>query len=46
MQLKEPEHEIVTLKGSDEEVSNIVSETMKKLYGGGHGKKILFQWAD
>lgn len=45
-QLKEPAHEILTLRGSDEEVSDTIQKAFKTLGGGSHGKKILLHWAE
>ncbi|KAG9016702.1 mitochondrial 2-enoyl thioester reductase [Tulasnella sp. 427] len=44
--LKEPGHEIVELKGNDQEVTKAVAHAMKTLGAGSHGKKILLRWAE
>jgi len=42
--LREPDHEILSLKGNDEEVGSTVIKAMRKLVEGRHGKKILLSW--
>jgi len=44
-QLRETEHEIVTLEGNDEEVTESVFQYLEKLKSGSHGKKVLLKWA-
>ncbi|KAG8810914.1 mitochondrial 2-enoyl thioester reductase [Serendipita sp. 401] len=39
-----PLHEVVTLEGADEEVTNIVKNTLKRIQEGKIGKKILLRW--
>jgi trans-2-enoyl-CoA reductase len=43
--LKEPETEVVELKGTDEEVTQQLSDLMKKMEEG-RGKKTLLHWKD
>ncbi|KAG8979268.1 mitochondrial 2-enoyl thioester reductase [Tulasnella sp. JGI-2019a] len=42
--LKEPDHDIVELRGSDEEATRLFTEAAKRLAGGGTGKKVLLTW--
>lgn len=44
--LDAPEHEIVTLKGTDEQVSDQVREAISKGTAGKHGKKVLLRFAE
>ncbi|KDQ19452.1 hypothetical protein BOTBODRAFT_28029 [Botryobasidium botryosum FD-172 SS1] len=44
--LHAPEHEIVTLRGSDEQVSEQVREAIGKGSAGRHGKKVLLRFAE
>ena len=48
VQLQEPEHEIVTLKGnaSDKEVGQQVREVIAKMQSGRYGKKALLRFED
>lgn len=43
--LKEPETEVVELKGTDREVTQQLSDLMKKMEEG-RGKKTLLHWND
>jgi hypothetical protein len=45
-QLREPEHEIVSLTGSDENVGEQVREAVTRLASGRVGKKILLRFQD
>lgn len=42
--LREPDHELLTLKGSDNEVSEAVAQAMQKVTAGRHGRKLLLRW--
>ncbi|KAG8835560.1 mitochondrial 2-enoyl thioester reductase [Serendipita sp. 399] len=42
--LQAPLHEVVTLEGTDEEVTNTVKDTLKRIQAGRLGKKLLLKW--
>ena len=46
LQLREPIHEILPLRGSDDEITQTLRNALSKLGEGSYGKKIMLQFAD
>lgn len=45
-QLREPAHDIVPVKGSDDHIGEIVRDAVARLAAGGSGKKLLLKFED
>lgn len=46
LQLREPENDIVSLSGSDDDIGAQVREAITRLAAGGVGKKLLLRFQD